>query len=195
MKEQLKEALESAARGDLEAVRAVSEQLKELPRRADGLFDTGSVDGDLFEAARWVYPVYALYETECNKKEGYPDLLNQMRVLDRVYEETCNTADKAECGTEREAVHTADDITEDEEGGERAGNYLSALIHTTDNVSPQLYEYYRELADLFKRRVRETISMRYREGSFGSGDARIRESIRFAGERDILLKEKYQEYC
>lgn len=183
MKEQLREALESAAKGDLEAVRTVAERLKELPRRADGLFDTGSVDGDLFEAARWVYPVYALYETECNKKEGYPDLLNQMRALDRAYEAACNAEEK----TERK--------TEDEVGGELAGNYLWALIHTIDNVSPQLYEYYRELADLFKRRVRETISMRYREGSFGRGDTRIRESICFAGERDILLKEKYQKYC
>lgn len=183
MKEQLKEALESAAKGEWEAVRVAAERLKELPRRADGLFDTGSVDGDLFEAARWVYPVYALYETECNKKEGYPDLLNQMRALDRAYETTCNAEDKAERKTE------------DEVGGEPAGNYLWALIHTVDNISPQLYEYYRELADLFKRRVKETISTRYREGSFGRGDARIRESIRFAGERDILLKEKYQKYC
>ena len=193
MKEQLREALESAARGESlkgdslmggwEAVRVAAERLKELPKRADGLFDTSSVDGDLFEAARWVYPVYALYETECNRKEGYPDLLNQMRALDRAYEAACNAADKADCGQE------------DEEGGETAANYLWALIHTVDNVSPQLYEYYRELADLFKRRVKELISTRYRAGSFGCGDARIRESIRFAGERGILLKEKYQEYC
>ena len=169
MKEQLKAALQSAANGDINAVVAAAEQIKQLPRREDGLFETGTVDRDLFEAARWVYPVYALYETECNKKEGYPDLLNQMRTLDKEYEKSGKQ--------------------------EQAGSYLAALIHTIDNVSPQLYEYYRELADIFKKRVKETIEEQYCGGSFGAGDALIRESIRRAGETQVLLAEKYQEYC
>lgn len=169
MKEQLRAALEGASKGDTEAVIAAAEQIRKLPRREDGLFDTGAVDSDLFEAARWVYPVYAAYETECNKKEGYPDLLNQMRILDREYEKNGNR--------------------------EQTGSYLSALIHTVENVSPQLYEYYRELADTFKKRVKEAISKQYHDGGFGNGDALIRESIRRAGEAHVLLIEKYQEYC
>ena len=151
------------------AAQAATAEIKNLPRQADGLFDTGAVDSDLFEAARWVYPVYAYYETECNKKEGYPDLLAQMRQLDLEYDR---------CEKE---LH--------------AGSYLDALIGTTENVSPQLYEYYRELADTFKKRVREAVSELYREGSFGPQDGLVRQSIARACADGVLLAEKYQEYC
>ena len=51
------------------------EQIKQLSRRADGLFDLSSVDENLFRAAGRVFPVYAAYETNQNGKAGYPDLL------------------------------------------------------------------------------------------------------------------------
>ena len=196
MKEQLKAALVSIGMGDVQAVAPVVEQLKALPRTADGLFDTGAVDEKLFRAARLVYPVYAAYETECNKKEGYPDLIAQMRSLDKRFDEVdCFFATAC---------------------------YLDALIHTIENVSPQLYEYYSELVDMFKARVKETIAKYYNGECFApkagaykglqdvnaepacsdskeSGEATwadkmIRDAIRLAGEKYVLLAEKYVEY-
>lgn len=192
MKEQLKKALADIASGDVQAVSEVAEQIKALPRTEDGLFDTSSVDDKLFRAAGMVYPVYAAYETECNKKEGYPDLIVQMRTLNQKF-------DRVDC-----FFATA--------------CYLDALIHTIENVSPQLYEYYSELADMFKVRVNEAIRKYYDDGAFGIkggtvneqvsdvcsmsqdeadtkwADKMIRDSIRLAGEKYVLLAEKYEAY-
>jgi len=181
MKEQLKKALASISSGDVQAIAEVAEQIKALPRTAAGLFDMSVVDDKLFRAAMLVYPVYAAYETECNKKEGYPDLIVQMRKLNEIF------------------------------GGKdcfyATACYLNTLIHTIENVSPQLYEYYSELADMFKVRVNEAIGKYYRDGKF-TGDScnavnaedcmeaeqMIRNAIRLAGEKYVLLAEKYEEY-
>jgi len=173
MKEQLKAALEGIARDDKDAAAAAAEQIKSLPRTAEGLFDTGSVDADCFEAARWVYPVYAYYETECNKKECYPDLLKQMEILDE---------------KQREAASM-----------ETTARFLDALIHTIDNVTPQLYEYYIELAELFKAAVRKAVADYYKDGRFAGGaneeaEKLIRGAIARAGETYVLLAEKYEAY-
>ncbi len=176
MKEQLTAARESIARGNGEAAVETAEQIKRLPRTADGLFDTVKVDGDCFEAARWVYPVYAYYETEYNKKEDYPDLTRQMETLNE----------------KRRQAHSL----------KTTALFLDALIHTIDNVTPQLYEYYIELADMFKTVAREAIADYYKEGRFtdGSGcaqesEALIRAAIAHAGETYVLLAEKYEQYC
>lgn len=177
MKEQLKAALEGIPRGDMALVSSAAEAVKQLPRDGEGLFITDVVDSDFYEAARWVYPVYAAYETECNKKEGYPDLLNQMRVINKKYGEE------------------AADLS-------KAARFLDLFIHTIDNVSPQLYEYYRELADIFKTRLGEAIRTYYHEGSFDDekceepeeAERMIRQAIRRACENYVLLGEKYQEY-
>lgn len=177
MKEQLKAALWGITKGDVASAAGVAEQLKQLPRTTEGLFDTSEVDNDFYEAARWVYPVYAAYETECNKKEGYPDLLEQMRLIDKKYGEQLG------------------DLSE-------AARFLDLFIHTIDNVSPQLYEYYRELADIFKARLKEAIKIYYKDGSFvcrdGStnieAEALIRSAVKRACENYVLLGEKYQEY-
>ncbi len=175
MKEQLKVALEGIAGDNGDAAVAAAEQIKNLPRTVEGLFDTGCVDADCFEAARWVYPVYAYYETEYNKKENYPDLLKQMEALDAKQKEAASM--------------------------ETTALFLDALIHTIDNVTPQLYEYYIELADLFKAAVKEVIADYYRDGRFADGSANeaeaeklIRSAIAHAGETYVLLAEKYEAY-
>lgn len=109
-----------------------AEQIKQLPRRADGLFDLTALDENPFRAAGQVFPIYAAYETEQNGKAGYPDLLAQMRIL------------KGEL--------------EKEEGLENRQLFLEGLLGTIENVSPQLYEYYRELADLFQKVFEETVN-------------------------------------
>lgn len=175
MKEQLTAALENIAKGNGESAKATAEQIKGLPRTEEGLFDTSSIDGDCFEAARWVYPVYAFYETEYNKKEGYPDLTKQMEVLN---------------GKRKKAASMRADSL-----------FLDTLIHTIDNVTPQLYEYYIELADMFKSTVREVVAAYYKDGRFtdGSPDAAeseklIRGAVARAGETYVLLSEKYRDY-
>lgn len=175
MKEQLKTALEGIAGDNGDAAVVAAEQIRQLPRLAEGLFDMGRVDADCFEAARWVYPVYAYYETEYNKKENYPDLLKQMEILNARRKEEASLGSTA--------------------------RYLDALIRTIDNVTPQLYEYYIELADLFKVVVREAIADYYRDGRFTDGSADeaeaeklIRGAIAHAGVTYVLLAEKYEAY-
>ena len=173
MKQQLTAALQRIAQGDVASIKSEAEAIKQLPRTAEGLFDTKAVDPDPYQAARCVYPVYAAYETECNKKEGYPDLLAQMRALDK----KCRESDTLD----------------------NTAAFLDALICTIDNVSPQLYEYYRELVDLFKENVNHAIRTYFTNGSFGPADAEadalIRKAIAHAGETYVLLAEKYETYC
>lgn len=175
MKEQLLTALESIAKDNGDAAVAAAEQIKQLPRTAEGLFDMESVDVDCFQAARWVYPVYAYYETEYNKKECYPDLLKQMEILDEKQKKAASMKTTA--------------------------RFLDALINTIDNVTPQLYEYYIELVDLFKAAVKEVIADYYKDGRFTDGGAdeaavekMIRGAIAHAGKTYVLLAEKYEAY-
>ena len=177
MKEQLAAALKGIAAGNTEAVLAVAGQIKEMNRRGDGLFVMHDADTHLFAAACSVYPVYAAYETEYNKKEGYPDLLAQFRIL-------------------------RSELTKEDTLENRAA-FLDALIHTIDNVSPQLYEYYRELVDLFRETVRETVEKYYRDGHFLKADGgespeaekQLRSAIAHAADTYVLLGEKYEKYC
>ena len=173
MKQQLTAALQRIAKGDVASVKGEAEAIKQLPRTAEGLFDMETVDADPYQAARWVYPVYAAYETECNKKEGYPDLLAQMRTLNKKRRENDTL--------------------------ENTAAFLDALICTIDNVSPQLYEYYRELVDLFKENVNHAIKTYFNNGSFGpagaASDTLIRKAIAHAGETYVLLADKYEVYC
>lgn len=62
------------------------QEIKALSRTEEGIFDLAAVQqsaglGNIYQAADLVYPVYAAYETTENKKEGYPDIMAQMRVL------------------------------------------------------------------------------------------------------------------
>ena len=175
MKQQLTAALESIAKGNGESAVAAAEQVKGLPRTAEGLFDTSSIDDDCFEAARWVYPVYAYYETEYNKKEGYPDLTKQMKDLNEKRKKAASM--------------------------KAAALFLDTLIHTIDNVTPQLYEYYIELTDMFKDAVKDIVAAYYKGGSFADGsldsaesEKLIRSAVAHAGETYVLLAEKYRDY-
>lgn len=173
MKTQLMKAWMSISLGETASVAAEYEMIKQLPRTADGLFDTTAVDADLYQAARWVYPVYAAYETECNKKEGYPDLLEQIRTLDKKRRENDTL--------------------------ENTADFLWMLFLTIESVSPQLYEYYRELVDIFKANVRTAIDKYFEGEGFGPegsrADWQIRDVIAHAGEIHVLLSEKYRDYC
>lgn len=149
----------------MEQLRA--EQIKELPRRADGLF----ILADGFRTAAEVYPAYAVFETEQNKKEGYPDILAQMQLL---------RAELVKNDTPENVVF-----------------FLKALLGTIDGISPQVYEYYHGLTELFCEVWRELYA-RYREtGHFfrTETDAALTQMLwklfAHAAEIPILLGEKY----
>lgn len=159
--------------------------LMALPRLEDGRFDLSSLGSDCYETARYVYPMYAAYETDCNKKEGYPDLMAQLRAMAEKRKEDNSFA------------HAAD--------------FLDLLIHTIDHISVELYEYYRELVDMFRENVKDVIRCYGTEdGGFEAPDAQMetvtgdggcvtreqlaRNAIRHACEGDVLLAEKYQAY-
>ncbi len=149
------------------------ETIKALPRLEDGIFDTASIDSNLYLAADKVYPVYTAYETTENKKEGYPDIMLQMRALQKRVEK---------------------EFTE-----ENMALYLKALVDTISAISPEIYENYRELVEMFRSKFKATIeqfSMSEEKPLAGLTDRKnaevLREALETAFERDVLLREKYQ---
>ena len=147
------------------------EEIKALPRTEEGIFDLTGIGENLYASAGKVYPVYAAYETECNKKEGYPDIMDQMRVLNRKINEEFTFAN--------------------------ASAFTESLLHTIVKISPEIYENYRELVDMFRDVVKRVLSEYYKEDTaeFASGSAdeteTFRNAVKEACDLDLLLKEKY----
>ncbi len=175
MKRELEQALEQARQEQARETAQIVEQIKALPRDEDGVFDLSSVDEGQ-EVKRVLYPVYAAYETECNKKEGYPDILAQMRVMDARLQEHYDMRE--------------------------AAVYMDMALGTLTYIDQQIYEYYRELMDLYKKNVRRFIREFYGEsgpvaGEEPEGQARVmfREGVRRACREHILLEDKYGIYC
>lgn len=167
LKENLQKALEAVKSKDAEAAKEVVDALKALPRTAEGIFDLSSVDSDVWVAASLAYPVYVAYETACNKKEGYPDLIAQMRAWNGMLKTDYSF--------------------------EKASKAADMWIHTIEYMSPEIYEYYRELCDIFKSNVRETLDKFYAEGKpEGAAAEMFKAAVLQACEADILLAEKYE---
>jgi triphosphoribosyl-dephospho-CoA synthetase len=147
-----------------------AEEIKALPRTEEGVFDL-KAEGNFYEAAAEVYPVYAAFETNQNKKEGYPDIMAQMRVL--------NAKVKAEFSFAN------------------ASAYAEMLLKTIENISPEIYENYRELLDMFRETVKKTLADYYdaKAGKF-NGDSKDAErfckTVREACAQYLMLAEKYQ---
>lgn len=99
-----------------------AQPLLSLKRDADGVFETGMVAENTYQAGRLLYPVYALYETKLGKKAGYPDIVSQLSVLGKRLEVHYDTADAACC--------------------------LALFTDTLGAMSPEIYEHYRKLNDM-----------------------------------------------
>ena len=89
------------------------QEIKALPRTEEGIFDLAAVQqsaglGNIYQAADLVYPVYAAYETTENKKEGYPDIMAQMRVLKK--------------------------HAESEFSAENGASYTAVMLHTVEQI-------------------------------------------------------------
>lgn len=178
MGENLKEKLETAygavqAGNPADAADAVAE-MKALPRTAEGIFDLTAGEGDAWETARLAYPVYAAYETACNRKEGYPDIIAQMRVWNqKLY---------------------------DDMSFPHAAQACDMWIHTVLNLSPEIYEYYRELLDIFREQTRGALAKYYgagpaaREPKTAEDEKLFLGALRLACDNDLMLAEKYNKY-
>lgn len=147
------------------------EQMKALPRTEEGIFDLSGLDTNPYKAAMAVYPAYAEYETNENKKEGYPDIMAQMRVWNRKIKADFNFTD--------------------------AAVYIAMLLGTVESVSPEIYENYRELLDMFREAVKKVLDAYYdAESDTFSGDADtvkiFCDAVRRACDKHLLLAEKYQ---
>ncbi len=174
MKKELEQALEQARQGETVKTAEIVERIKALPRDAAGVFDLSATKGGQ-EARRALYSVYAAYETDCNKKEGYPDILQQMRVMDARLQEHYDM--------------------------QEAAAYMDMALGTLMYIDQQIYEYYRELMDLYKKNVHRFIEEFYGEGGLqpgaapaGKAEESFREGIRLACREHILLEDKYEMY-
>lgn len=174
LQEKLSAAYASVQAGDAAGAADTVAELKALPRTPDGIFDLTSAGGDIWETARLAYPVYAAYETACNKKEGYPDIIAQMRAWNRRLNE------------EMTFSHVA-----------RACNLW---IHTVLVMSPEIYEYYRELLDIFRDQMRGALAKYYGAGPAAQEPKTAEDedlflgALRLACDNDLMLAEKYSKY-
>lgn len=152
------------------------QEIKALPRTEEGIFDLAAVQqsaglDNIYQAAGMVYPAYAAYETTENKKEGYPDIMAQMRVLKK---------------------HVESEFT-----AENGADYTAALLHTVEQISPEIYENYRELLDDFRSAVKHMLEQYYdaKENKFAMNDTSKKvfcETVQQACAEYLLLAEKYQ---
>ena len=152
------------------------QEIKALPRTEEGIFDLAALQQsaglrNIYQAADLVYPAYAAYETTENKKEGYPDILAQMRVLKKHAEE--------------------------EFSPENGADYTAALLHTVEQISPEIYENYRELLDDFRSAVKRMLEQYYdaKENQFAMDDTSKKvfcDAVQKACAEYLLLAEKYQ---
>ena len=152
------------------------QEIKALPRTEEGIFDLAALQQsaglrNIYQAADLVYPAYATYETTENKKEGYPDILAQMRVLKK---------------------HAEEEFTP-----ENGADYTAALLHTVEQISPEIYENYRELLDDFRSAVKRMLEQYYdaKENQFAMDDTSKKvfcDAVQKACAEYLLLAEKYQ---
>lgn len=174
MQKELEQALEQICQGETAKTEQVVARIKALHRDADGVFDLSGIEGAQ-AIKRMLYPVYAAYETSCNRKEGYGDILMQMRVMDKRLQEQYDSMD--------------------------AAVYMDIVLRTLTNMSQEIYECYRELVDLYKKNVRRFIREYCGESGTspetalsGEAEALLGESICQACRQHILLEDKYEKY-
>lgn len=178
MRTELEQALQQVQQGAVAQTAEVVERIKALPRDEEGVFDLKGAEKeyrDVLETRRVLYPVYAAYETDCNRKEGYPDILAQMRVLDARLQGDYDML--------------------------AAAMYMDMALRTLLYISQEIYESYRELMDLYKKNVRRFIQEFYGErkilpGAVPSGTAEVLfiGSLMLACRVHVLQTEKYESY-
>ena len=174
MRQELERALELVQQGAVAETAKAVERIKALPKDEQGVFDLSDME-DAAEIKRLLYPVYAAYETDCNKKEGYPDIMEQMRILDARLQ--------ADYDMQEAAV------------------YMDMSLRTLMYMSQEIYECYRELMDLYKKNVHRFVQEFYGEGKIQPGavptspaEVLFVGNLMLACKNYVLLAEKYEIY-
>jgi len=193
------------------AIGKLKEQIESHPRTNSGNFWHKKIypnqvwlDG-LFMAQ----PFYMMWETKLGKKENYADIINQFKnVRDFLFDEEKKLYYHGY--DETKSMPWADALT-----GRSAnfwlramGWYVLALIDTMEEMSEQIFEYYKELSILFKEAISGLLPYMDKEtnlfyqvidkpsvkGNYleTSGSAMIAAAILKACRLKVLLAEKYQ---
>lgn len=168
MKEKIEIAYDLLKGGDAQAA-AVAEAIaavKSLPRLENHVFDMTGISENVYEAAGIVYPFYMYYETKVNGKKGYFDLMEQLRYFS--------------ARIERE--YTLENVSA----------YLHMMICSIEAISPEIYELYRELVDMFKVQMKKALAV-FEDAHSCDAKKRIGVSLEKACSRDLMLAEKYLE--
>lgn len=175
----MKGLLERAATGNEADLEAAAQAVLSLERDEEGVFETGGIAENRYQAGRLLYPVYAKYETKLGKKAGYPDIVNQLAVLGKRLEKHYCTADAADT--------------------------LALFTDTLAAMSPEIYEHYRKLNDMLRNLAhffveKEELYMTQFPTEMLKTDVmnKDREALRTAGEalgaaceKGFLSEEKY----
>lgn len=66
----MKGLLERAAAGNEADLEAAAQAVLSLERDEEGVFETGGIAENRYQAGRLLYPVYAQYETKLGKRQG-----------------------------------------------------------------------------------------------------------------------------
>ncbi len=192
------------------AIDFLMENLREQPRTKEGNFFHKAIYPNQvwLDGLYMAQPFYMEYETKFNNKENYSDILNQFRnVRKHMY--------NPEKGL---SYHGYDEARiqpwADKETGLSAnfwlrsmGWYLMALIDVIDNMSVEMYEYYREFCDMFKEAIDGILAYRdektnlfYQvidhpeaEGNYTetSGSSMVAYAVMKAARLEVISREKY----
>ena len=144
------------------------QEIKALPRTEEGIFDLAAVQqsaglGNIYQAADLVYPVYAAYETTENKKEGYPDIMAQMRVLKK--------------------------HAESEFSAENGAAYTAVMLHTVEQIR-ELLDNFRSAV---KRMLEQYYDAKENKFAMDATSEKVFcDAVQKACAEYLLLAEKYQ---
>ncbi|MBU5468782.1 glycoside hydrolase family 88 protein [Falcatimonas sp. MSJ-15] len=150
------------------AAELLIEQLKSQPRNEMGLFVKKSKDGNegtmpCYNGCDALYPFYAVYGTKYDKKENYNDLVALMKALYK-YSDINNLSTK------------------------KLAMYACVLADVTKEVSEEIYEHKRAIADMLKSVCKELVK---REDLDNADKIMAAKALLKAGKENAILSEKY----
>lgn len=194
------------------AIEILMEQLRKQPRTSTGNFWHKKIyPNQVWLDGLYMGQVfYMKYETQYGKKEHYNDIVNQFKnVRKNIY------------NNEKGLYYHAWDMAKqqtwaDKETGlspnfwlRAMGWYLMALIDTMEAMEQSVYEYYRDLGDLFKEALKGILKYQDKESGLfyqvidkgdiegnyleTSGSAMIAYSMLKACRMKVILADKYEE--
>lgn len=194
------------------AIDFLMDSLREQPRTKEGNFFHKAIYPDQvwLDGLYMAQPFYMEYETKFNKKENYNDILNQFRNV-RKYMYDPEKKLSYHGYDEARVQPWADKVTGLSPNFwlRSMGWYLMALIDVIDNMSEEMYEFYREFCGQFKEALDGILQYRdektnlfYQvidhpeaEGNYTetSGSCMVAYAVMKAARLEVISREKYAE--